>query len=137
MALQFNKPISVHCIKAHNDMLRMLAEQPVCGVMHGLGASVPLAQRYIDLGFKIGLNGVLLRCNAVRYHQLVHFFGLEHFVLETDAPNVCLPGRQDSHLMDILQVAQRVAELKNISVDSVLQQTTANAQYIFDFANHN
>ncbi|WP_127470110.1 TatD family hydrolase [Thiomicrorhabdus aquaedulcis] len=133
LAEYFNKPISVHCNKAHNEMLGLLGTYRVCGVMHGLGASVPLAQRYIELGFKIGLNAVLMRANAVRYHQLVRHFGLDCFVLESDAPNVRLPGCDTSHLTDIFQVALKVAELKNRSVQAVLQQTTANARCIFDF----
>lgn len=133
LAEQFTKPISVHCVKAHNEMLSLLGTHAVCGVMHGLGASVPLARRYIELGFKIGLNAVLVRSNAVRYHQLVRHFGIEHFVLESDAPNVRIPGCETTHLTDVFQVALKVSELQGHSVQTVLQQTTANAHYIFDF----
>ncbi len=131
LAQNFNKPISVHVIKAHNELYQSLRRHSLTGVIHGLGSSLEVAQNYVDCGFKIGVNSVLLRENAHRYHALVRHFGPKYLVLETDYPNVRLPGLVKSNLHDTIRVAEQVATLLGLSFDDVLHQTTANAQQIF------
>jgi len=124
-------PVSLHCIKAHNEMLSLLKNSHVTGVVHGLGTSIQIAQQYIDLGFKFGVNGVAVRENAKRYHQLIKYFGLEHIVLETDYPNINLPGLVKPSLNDIYDVADKVAYILSITVEDVIQQTDYNAEQLF------
>ncbi len=131
LAEKFGKPVSVHAIKAHNDVYQSLRQHHVTGVIHGLGSSLEVAQNYIHCGFKIGVNGVLLRDNAYRYHALVRHFGIEHLVLETDYPNVRLPGLVKSNLHDIIPVAEQVAKLLDYSFDDVVEITNQNAQQLF------
>lgn len=132
LAEKFSKPVSVHVVKAHNELYQSLRRHNnLKGVIHGLGSSLQVAQNYVDCGFKIGVNGVLLRENAYRYHSLVRHFGAKYLVLETDYPNVKLPGLVKSNLHDIIPVAEQVASLLSLSFDDVLQQTTVNAQQIF------
>ncbi len=127
-------PVSLHCTKAHNEMIHLLKSYDLGkrGVLHGLGASKEVVGRYIDLGYKIGINAVVCRANARRYHEMVSYFDIEHFVLETDYPNVLLPGQQRADLIDIRAVAVQVSQLKQMSVDDVLEQTYYNAQQIFN-----
>lgn len=132
LANRFNKPVSLHVLKAHNEMLDILSNIPVKGVIHGLGASKELAQSYVDLGFKIGVNGVLKRENARRYHELVRYFGLNHLVLETDFPHVKIAPSEVSLLSDIVLVAEKVASLLNTPVEKVLEKTTLNVQKVFN-----
>jgi len=124
-------PLSVHCVKAHNEMLLLLKSKHAFGVIHGLGTSIEIAKQYIDLGFKFGVNGVAVRENANRYHALIKYFGLEHIVLETDYPNIKLPGLVSSSLADINTIAECVANLLSIPIEDVIQQTDYNAQKIF------
>ncbi len=131
LAENFNKPISLHVNKAHNELYQSLRGHNLTGIIHGLGSSLEVAQNYIDCGFKIGVNGVLLRENARRYHALVSHFGPEYLVLETDYPNVRLPGLVKSNLHDIIQVAEQVAILLNLSFDDVLKTLNENSQQIF------
>ncbi len=131
LAETFCKPVSLHVNKAHNELYQSLRQHSLTGIIHGLGSSLEVAQNYVDCGFKIGVNGVLLRENAHRYHALVRHFGPKHLVLETDYPNVRLPGLVKSNLHDTIRVAEQVATLLNLSFDDVLHQTTANAQQIF------
>jgi TatD DNase family protein len=131
LAENFSKPVSLHVVKAHNELYQSLREHNLMGVIHGLGSSLEVAKNYVDCGFKIGVNGVLLRENAHRYHALVRHYGLEHLVLETDYPNVRLPGLVKSNLHDTIRVVEQVARLLSLSFDDVLHQTTANAQQIF------
>jgi TatD DNase family protein len=131
LATQFCKPISVHAVKAHNEIYQALRNHNLTGIIHGLGSSLQVAQNYVDCGMKIGINGVLLRENARRYHALVRHFGPQHLVLETDYPNVILPGLVNSNLHDIIRVAEQVAKLLNLSLEDVLKVTNHNAQEVF------
>ncbi|MEA1989030.1 MAG: TatD family hydrolase [Pseudomonadota bacterium] len=132
LAKQSDLPVSLHLVKSHNQALQELKKIPVKGVVHGLGTSVQMAQHYVDLGLKIGVNGVVVRENAVRYHQLVTYFGLEHIVLETDYPNVKLPGLVTTNLADINTIANTVATLLNTSINNVIMSTDHNAKQIFN-----
>ncbi|VAW48645.1 Putative deoxyribonuclease YjjV [hydrothermal vent metagenome] len=132
LAKRFDKPVSLHVRKAHNDMLDVLSSIAVQGVVHGLGASKELAQSYVDLGFKIGVNGIVTRENARRYHELVKYFGLKYLVLETDFPHVRIMHSNAPFLSDIILVAEKMASLLKCSVEEVLEKTTLNAQEIFN-----
>ncbi|BCN92590.1 hydrolase TatD [Thiomicrorhabdus immobilis] len=131
MADKFKLPTSLHIVKAHNDALALLKRYQVKGVVHGLGTSIDMAQNYIDLGLKIGVNGVSVRKNAARYHALIKYFGLEHLVLETDFPNVTLPGQEFPRLDDIQVVANTIAGILNITVSEVISKTDFNAHQLF------
>lgn len=131
LAEKFSKPVSVHVIKGHNELYQRLRRSSLTGIIHGLGSSLQVAQNYVDCGFKIGVNGVLLRESAHRYHALVRHFGPKHLVLETDYPNVTLPGLVNSNLHDIICVAQKVAMLLNLSFDDVLKTLNDNTEQVF------
>jgi TatD DNase family protein len=131
LATAFNLPVSLHIVKAHNEALELLKKYPVKGVIHGFGTSVQMTLNYIELGLRLGVNGVCVRPNANRYHSLVKHFGISHLVLETDYPNVKLPGLVESTLDDIYQVAGKVAMLLNTSIEEVIRNTDNNANYLF------
>ena len=126
-------PISVHVYKAHNELLSMLKQFEVIGVIHGLGSSLEVAKSYLSLGYKIGVNGVIVRPNANRYHRMVQNLPMESFVLETDAPNVLLPEYSNSSLNDIYQVISKLSSLTGLTEQQVSQVTTETAQSIFKF----
>ncbi len=133
MAKNHQLPVSIHCQKAHNEMFHLLRQYDLgkCGVIHGLGASKEVVTKYLDLGYKIGINAIFCRENARRYHEMVANFDLSHFVLETDFPNVLLPGLLTASILDIEQVAIKIAELKNIPVEQVAKVSTDSAQSVF------
>lgn len=132
LALRFSLPVSMHVYKAHNEMLALLKQYPVKGVVHGLGSSIQVAQSYLDLGLLFGVNAVLLRPNARRYHQLVSHFGSQSLVLETDAPNITLPGQDKAKLGDILDTLSAVSRLTGESVDTIEKVTGLNTMRIFN-----
>jgi len=126
-------PISVHVYKAHSELLTVLKQYNVTGVIHGLGSSLEITKSYLDLGYKIGVNGVLVNDNAVRYHRMIKHFPLQSFVLETDAPNVKLPGFDRTSLNDIYKVLSMFSNLTGLSKDVISQVTSSTAQSIFKF----
>ncbi len=132
IAQRIKKPVSLHVRKAHNEMFALLSNVGVSGVVHGLGASQSVSAKYLDLGFKLGVNGVVTRTNARRYHELVTYAGLENLLLETDFPHVRLFGHECSRLSDIFGVVQKISELLDCSFEHVVQQTSLNALMLFN-----
>lgn len=132
LASRYHLPISVHCVKAHNELLKILKSyKTVTGVIHGLGSSIEIVSQYVDLGYKIGVNGVLCKSNARRYHEMVQYFPLENFVLETDYPNILLPDSPFSSMDDIEVTAFKMAILTNTTKEAVLDKTFYNAKQLF------
>ena len=134
IAEAYSKPVSLHVIKAHNEMLTLLKSVNVNGVIHGIGSSIQIAQQYIDIGYKLGVNGVSVRDNAARYHKLISYFGIEHIVLETDFPNVTLPHHQCCELNDIETIAQFVADKLSLPLEKTISMTENNTNYIFNLS---
>lgn len=132
LAEQFNLPVSLHVYKAHNEVIQLLKRYSVKGVVHGFGSSIVIAREYLTLGFKLGVNGVLVRENARRYHAIVQTFGLKALVLETDAPNIRLPNREHSSLIDIYTVVNKIADLTGLPESEVIRLTNLNAQSVFN-----
>lgn len=128
-------PLSLHVYKAHNAMLSLLKPYSVTGVIHGLGTSVQVAKQYLDLGFKFGVNGVVVKDNARRYHELVKTFGADSIVLETDYPNILLPNHAQPSLIDIYTVVTKIAELTGLLESEVIHITNRNASSIFNLRN--
>lgn len=119
--------VSLHLVKAFDSMHQLLTQYPVKGAIHGFPASVEQAQRFTKLGLKIGINGLILRDNAPRYHKLVRDLPLTDIVLETDSPNICYPNGQVGDLAMIYLVAQKVAEIKSCPLEEVIEITGHNA----------
>jgi len=125
-----NLPVSIHCLKAYNPMLKLLQQHPIEGVMHGFAGGSEMAAQFIAAGLYIGVNSVLLNRNARRYHEMIQHIGLERLVLESDAP-FGMNLDSDSPLSSLRLVAAKTAELLNCSVDRVIEQTTLNAEQLF------
>ena len=99
------------------------------GVIHCYPYSVEMAKEYVSKGFYLGIGGVLTFKNARKLVQVVEEIPLEHLILETDCPYLTpVPfrgKRNDSGYLPY--VIQRIAALKEISVEEVAEQTYLNA----------
>ncbi|BFM08653.1 TatD family hydrolase [Halioxenophilus aromaticivorans] len=136
VAEALNKPIVVHAVRAHPLIQRTLAKYKglVRGVIHGFSGSPELAQQYWKLGFHLGIGGTITYPRGSKTQQAVKALPLEAIVLETDAPDMPLQGRQGqpNHPVRVLDVAARVAELRQEPLNVIAHQTTANSQRLFD-----
>ena len=134
LALQLNKPLVLHCVKAHNEMLQCLNDFPnLRGVVHGFTGSVETASAYWQRGFYLGVGGSITYERARKTREAIRTMPLESLLLETDAPDMPLSGRQGQHNspVRIIEVAQSLAELKSIGFARIAQATTTNAQTLF------
>ena len=132
-AEQYNLPVMIHSREATEDTLNILREFPtVKGVMHCFSGSHEVAKQVVDMGYYLGIGGVLTFKNCKLAEHLVGI-PLERLVLETDAPYMApVPHRgkrNESRWMRY--VAERLAEVYNCPVERVIEVTTANAKALF------
>lgn len=123
--------VSIHVYKAYDPLYALLKRYPVRGVLHGFPGGWHQAQRFINLGFKIGINGLILRPQSVRYIELVQKLPIESLVVETDAPNIHYPDGRPGDLSMLALVAQQIADIKQMPFDDVCRITTRNAIEVF------
>jgi len=130
-AYEHNLPVSIHVYKAYDQLYALLKRYPVRGVLHSFPGGWQQARRFIDLGFKIGINGLILRPQTVRYIELVQKLPIESLVVETDAPNIHYPDGRAGDLSMLPLVALQIANIKNMSFEDVCKITTRNALEVF------
>ena len=134
LANELEKPLIIHCWDAYDDLLEILQNNPVkkTGVVHSFVGSYKTAKKFIELGFKIGLNGVITYSES--YDRLVRETNLEDILIETDAPYLSPPPHRGERNEPsyIIEVAKKISELKEISVEEVARVTTENAVRVFD-----
>ncbi len=134
-AEEYNLPVCLHIRKAHNEvfgLLRDLNRRSYRGVMHCFGGSMQEAHRAIEMGFYLGVGGVVTFKNST-LAEIAKTVPLDHILLETDAPYLSpVPHRgQRNESAHIPLIASRIAELRGISIDEVAQQTSQNARTLF------
>lgn len=134
-SVELDLPVCLHIRKAHNEVFALLRElnRPSWrGVMHCFGGSVQEAQRALEMGFHLGIGGVVTFKNATMA-EVVKTVPLECLLLETDAPYLSpVPHRgQRNEPSYIPLIAQKIADLKEVSLDEVAAVTTTSARSLF------
>jgi TatD DNase family protein len=134
-AKELNLPIDIHCREAFTELFELLEElhdDKLFGVLHCFTGSLEQAHQAIDLGFALGIGGVVTFKKA-GLDQVVKEIDLKHIVLETDAPYLApVPFRgKENESSYLVYVAQKVADLHQISVEKVAEITTENSKRIF------
>ena len=139
LAKDLNLPIVIHDREAHEDVHSLLKEHgpfPKGGVMHCFSGDRRLAEAIINLGFHISIPGVVTFANAHTLHEVVRVADLDRLLLETDGPYLApVPYRgKRNEPRFMLYTAQKVADLKQLSLEEVARATTANAVRLFGLA---
>ncbi len=136
LSRELGKPLMIHCRNAFGDLVEMLKERKdklnsIPGIVHFFAGSVDDARHLLDLGFSFSFGGVLTF--ARDYDEVVRFISMEHIVLETDAPYITpVPYRgKRNEPSYIIEVAKKIAEIKQISFEEAAERTTANARKLF------
>ncbi len=128
-------PIVLHTRESFEDTAKIIEDEKdenLRGVFHCFSGSIEQAQRVINLGFYMGIGGVVTYKNS-GLDKLLPQIDLKHIVLETDSPYLApVPFRGKRNESSYLTIiAQRIAEIKNISVAEVARITTENAMNLF------
>lgn len=135
LARQLHLPVCIHDREAHGDTLAILKKEGrgIRGVMHCFSGSWEMAQELLKMGWYIGVDGPLTFKNAAKLPEIVQKFPLEYLLVETDAPYMApvpMRGKQNEPAY-VRYVAEKVAEIKGISVEMVARQTSRNAEELY------
>ena len=134
-AKQLGLPLSIHCRNAFGFMARLLEKHQdggLRGVMHCFTGTEEEAKVYLDLGFHLGLGGVVTY-KSCGVRDFLPGIPLDRIVLETDAPYLSpVPHRgQRNEPAFLVDTAKRIAEYCQISFDEFAEITTRNAKNLF------
>lgn len=136
LAREIGKPIVVHSRDAAQDtydMMRAAHAEEIGGVVHCFSYSKEMAKQFVDMGFFIGIGGVVTFKNSRKLKEVVEYIPLEHVVLETDCPYLApvpFRGKRNSSLL-LPYVVDMISELKGISREEVEQVTWNNAHRLY------
>ncbi len=137
LALKYNKPVVIHSRDATNDTYEILKQYPRLNKdIHCYSGSLEMAKNFIKINCRLGIGGVITFKNS-KLKDVIKEIDLNYLMLETDSPFLTPePYRgKTNEPYNIIYVAKKIAEVKNISLEEVLEQTTLNAveQFKLDF----
>lgn len=133
LAEKYNKPVIVHTRDAIMDTYNILKKYKVRGVIHSFSGSIEMSKKFINLGFKLGIGGVITfkNCNL---KDVIKELDISNIVLETDSPYLSpepVRGKKNSPL-NLKYIAEFISNLKDISYDNVCNITSNTATSLFD-----
>ena len=135
LAGELDLPVLIHSREAAADTMEIMKEHAkgLSGVIHCYSYSKEMAQEYIKMGFYIGVGGVVTFKNAKKLKEVVENIPLTSIVLETDCPYMAPePNRgKRNNSAYIRYVAEKIAELKGITYEEVVEQTEKNARDMY------
>lgn len=133
LAKELDLPIIVHDREAHGDTLEILKKHKPKGVLHCFSGSPETAEEILKLGMYIGLGGALTFKNARKAVEVAGMLPLDRLLLETDCPYMApVPFRGKRNYSGYIPyIAEKVAEIKGIDPQTVLDVTSENAKKLF------
>ena len=131
-----NKPVIVHTRDAREDTLAILREenaQDCGGVLHCFTEDCATAEALLDLGFYISFSGILTFRNAEQLREVARYVPLDRILVETDSPYLApVPHRgKENQPAYVRDVAEYMAVLKSVSLETLAETTTANFSRLF------
>jgi len=131
LAKELNLPLIIHCRMAHEDLIEILKSQNISGVIHCFTGSLEEAQKYIDLGFYIGINGIIDKLNL---DEVIKNIPLDKILVETDCPYLTPKAEGDKRNEPIFvkHVIQKIADLRGATFDEIASATYQNAKKLFN-----
>lgn len=143
LANNLKLPVIIHCRQAHDDMLEILkkfkknckdaiSNNKSWGVMHCFSGDEELAWRYFGLGLNISFNGLITF--SAQWDDLIRRLPNDKFMIETDCPYMTpepFRGQRNEPIL-VKKVAERIAEIKNLSFERIAELSSANAIKLFN-----
>lgn len=135
LARELDLPVLIHSREAAADTMYVMKTyaQGLRGVIHCYSYSREMAEEYVKMGFYIGIGGVVTFKNAKKLKEVAEAVPLKRIVLETDCPYMApepFRGRRNQSSY-IRYVAEKIAELKDISTEEVIAVTEENARELY------
>jgi len=139
LAKKLDLPAIIHSREADQetyDIIKKSQDGSLRGVMHCFSGDINMAEKYIDLGFHIALGGVVTFKNAEATKEVAKSIALEKLLIETDCPYltpVPYRGKRNEPIF-VRYVAEKIAEIKDISIDEVAEYTNRNTKELFSIS---
>jgi len=148
LAKELNLPVIFHCRVAHDDLIDILTtkyktlDTKLRGVIHCFTGTQEQAEKYLEMGFYLGFNGLIFKMDW--WDEIIKKIPLDKILIETDCPYLPPPpniircggltppqveGRNEP--LYVKYVAERIAKIKNLSVEDIAKITTENAKKLF------
>lgn len=135
LANKYKKPLIVHHRKTHHLIQQCFKQvsPKFGGVIHAFSGNEIEADKYIELGFKLGIGGAVTYERATKTRSTMLNVGLDNILLETDSPDMPLSGQQGlrNEPHNIRLIVESVAKLFNCSAEQVAKVTTHNTKRLF------
>jgi TatD DNase family protein len=139
LAAEVNKPVIIHSRKAAPEVVTILEDfvsraARMTGTLHSYFDDLAIVQRVFALGFYIGVTGPITFKKSDREREIVKELPLDHLLLETDAPFLTpVPHRgKRNEPAYVRHVAETIARVRGQSVEEIAQQSTQNAERLFN-----
>ncbi len=141
LSKELNLPVIFHCRQAHQDLIELLSAQselrPQKAVAHSFVGNLDQLQKYLDFGFYIGFNGIIFKSiERINFEESIKRTPLDRILIETDCPFLTplqvKPAQERNEPLYVKFVAQRIAEIKNFTLEQVAGKTTENAKKLFN-----
>lgn len=136
VAYETDMPVIIHSRDACKDTVDILKSnhgKDVGGIIHCYSYTKEAARDFLDMGFMIGIGGVLTFKNARKLVEAAEFIPLDRIVLETDSPYMSPEPnrgkRNDSN--NIIYVAEKLGQIKGLSANEIIDITNTNARKLF------
>lgn len=138
LADRYQLPVILHVRRSQDRIVKYLRDYPnLSGIAHAFNGSFQQAQAFLDLGFVLGAGGAMTFSRARQIRRLATELALEHWVLETDAPDIppawlynedgSAPRNEPA---EVAKIAEVLAELRGTSLDDVLHTTSQNVKRV-------
>lgn len=131
------KPLIIHCREAREDTLKIMREEnahEVGGIMHCFVEDLETAKAAIEMGFYISFSGIVTFNSAKELQEVARVVPDEWFMIETDSPYLApVPFRgKPNQPLYVKHVAEKLAELRGDSVESIAQKSWNNFNRLFN-----
>lgn len=135
LAKELNLPVIFHCRAAQEDLIDILdtrykiQDTKSGGVIHCFTGNLEQAQKYLEMGFYLGFNGIIFKLDL---NEVIKKTPLDKILIETDCPYLTPPqesGRNEP--IFVRYVAEKIAEIKNLSYEEIAEITADNAKKLF------
>lgn len=135
IAAETNKPLIIHCRDAYEDLYNILKEykNKVRGLIHCFVGNYEISKKFLELGFTISFTGIITFSKDEGLLRAAREVPLEKFTVETDCPYLTpVPHRgKRNEPLYVRHVAEKIAELKNVSLQDIAQNATQNSLHLF------
>lgn len=133
LAKELDKPVIVHNRESTDDMVAILSKSGTKGILHSYTESLDIAKRLVDLGYYISFSGIVTFRNAESLRDVARGLPHDRVLIETDTPYLApVPFRgRDNEPAYVVAIAELLAKLWGVPLDSVAEKTTANFERVF------